>query len=62
MKQTPSPGCGQGIDRALYKERHLLERVFDRIRRIRRTSLRCEKTTSSFRAFIALACTMTWLA
>ncbi|MDK3075477.1 IS5/IS1182 family transposase, partial [Sedimentitalea sp. JM2-8] len=34
----------------------------NRIKRFRRIALRCEKTISSFRAFVALACAMTWLA
>ena len=42
--------------------RHFIGCFFKRIKRFRRTGLRCEKTVSSFRAFVTLACTMTWLA
>ena len=42
--------------------RHFIGCFFNRIKRFRRIALRCEKTVSSFRAFVTLACTMTWLA
>jgi transposase len=51
-----------GSLRMLYKERHLVECFFNRIKRFRRIALRCEKTLTSFRAFVALACAIAWLA
>jgi transposase len=45
----------------LYKERNLVERFFNRIKRFRRIALRCEKTVSSFAAFVNLACAMVWI-
>ena len=62
IKQNPSRSAKQHIDWALYKERHLVECFFNRIKRFRRIALRCEKTVSSFRAFVSLACAMVWLA
>jgi len=62
IKQNPTRSGRQPLDRALYKERHLVECFFNRIKRFRRIALRCEKTLSSFRAFVALACAMAWLA
>ncbi len=62
IKQNPSRTVRQPIDWALYKERHLVECFFNRIKRFRRISLRCEKTASSFKAFVDIACAMTWLA
>jgi putative transposase len=50
------------IDWALYKERNLVERFFNQIKRFRRIALRCEKTIASFTGFVALACAMAWLA
>jgi len=62
IKQNPSRTAKQPTDWTLYKERHLVECFFNRIKRFRRIALRCEKTVSSFRAFVSLACTMVWLA
>lgn len=50
------------IDWVLYKERHLVECFFNRIKRFRRIALRVEKTLTAFRAFVSIACAMTWLA
>jgi len=62
IKQNPTRSSTKDIDWMLYKERHLVECFFNRIKRLRRIALRCEKTISSFRAFVSLACAMVWLA
>ncbi len=62
IKQNPSRSNPYPIDWMLYKERHQVECFFNRIKRFRRIALRCEKTVSSFRAFVSLACAMAWLA
>jgi transposase len=62
IKPNPTRAGHPPIDWALYKERHLVECFFNRIKRFRRIALRCEKTVTSFRAFVALACAMAWLA
>ena len=62
IKQNPSRAGQKAIDWALYKERHLVECVFYKIKRFRRIALRCEKTLPAFRAFVSLACAMAWLA
>ena len=62
IKQNPTRTGRPPIDWALYKERHLVECFFNRIKRFRRIALRCEKTVTPFQAFVALACAMTWLA
>lgn len=62
IKQNPSRSNRQDIDWMLYKERHLVECFFNRIKRFRRIALRCEKTISSFKGFVDLACAMAWLA
>ncbi|MDO5641122.1 MAG: IS5/IS1182 family transposase, partial [Paracoccus sp. (in: a-proteobacteria)] len=49
------------LDRALYKERHLVECFFNRLNRFRRIALRCEKTLTSFKALVELACVMAWI-
>lgn len=62
IKQNPSRAGQQAIDWALYKEPHLVECFFNKIKRFRRIALRCEKTLSSFKAFVDLARAMAWLA
>lgn len=62
IKQNPTRRGHPPIDWALYKERHLVECFFNRIKRFRRIALRCEKTVASFRDLVALACAMAWLA
>lgn len=62
IKQNPSRSGPKAIDWTLYKERHHVECFFNKIKRFRRIALRCEKTTASFKSFVALACAMVWLA
>jgi putative transposase len=62
IKPNPTRAGRLSIDWALYKERHRVECFFNRIKRFRRIALRCEKTVASFKAFVALACAMAWLA
>ncbi|WCR01385.1 IS5 family transposase [Paracoccus saliphilus] len=62
IKRNPTRREDRPIDWVLYKERHLVECFFNRIKRFRRIALRCEKTISSFKAFVDLACAMAWLA
>jgi transposase len=50
------------IDTHLYKERHLVECFFQRIKRFRRVAMRFEKLAANFLAFIHLACVLVWLA
>ena len=48
-------------DRALYRERNLVERCFQRLKRFRRVATRYDKTAASFLAFATLAaCTILW--
>ena len=62
IKQNPTRTGRPPIDWVLYKERHLVECFFTRIKRFRRIALRCKKTVAAFRAFVALACAMACLA
>ncbi len=61
IKQNPSRATRYPIDWMLYKERHLVACFFNRIKRFRRIALRCEKTVSSLKAFVDLACAMAWI-
>lgn len=61
IKPNPSRAKQPETDWHLYRERHLVECFFNRIKRFRRIALRCEKTLSSFKAFVDLACAMAWI-
>jgi transposase len=61
IKQNPSRSGSRNIDWMLYKERHLVECFFNKLKRFRRIALRCEKTLSSFKGFVDLACAMAWI-
>ena len=50
------------IDWMIYKERHLINCLFNRIKRFRRIALRVEKTLPAFNAFVSIACAIAWLA
>lgn len=61
IKCNPTRSTTRPLDWHLYKERHLVECFFNRIKRFRRIALRCEKTLGSFKAFVDLACAMAWM-
>jgi len=61
IKANPSRTRKPPIDWRLYKERHQVECFFNKLKRFRRISLRCEKTLSAFMGFVHLACAMIWL-
>lgn len=48
-------------DRDLYKERHVVECFFAKIKHCRRIATRYEKTATNFLAMIQLAAAMVWL-
>jgi len=48
-------------DRHIYKERHLVENFFCKMKEYRRLSTRYDAMTSSFRAFVILASILVWL-
>lgn len=61
IKCNPTRREDRPIDWTLYKERHLVECFFNKLKRFRRIALRCEKTVGSFKAFVDLACAMAWI-
>ena len=61
-KPPPSRAGPPPIDWALHRARRLAACLCNRIRRVRRIALRCEKTVTSFRALVALARAMARLA
>jgi transposase len=48
-------------DKALYKDRNLIERFFNRIKQFRRIATRYEKLAAHYSAFTALACAYIWM-
>ena len=52
----------RAFDRHLYRDRHLIECFFSRIKQFRRIATRYDKLGESFLSFVHLACTIVWLA
>jgi len=59
----PARTCSKprALDKALYALRYLVECCFHDLKRFRRIATRFEKTTSSFAAFLSIACATLWL-
>ena len=49
------------FDRDLYKQRNLIERMFNKLKNWRRIATRYDKTASSFLAFVSLVSAKLWL-
>jgi transposase len=49
------------IDRPIYKERHLVECCFSKLKGFRRIATRYDKTAASFLSMVTLAATILWL-
>ena len=61
----PSNGSRAGkrkIDTHLYKERHLVENFFCKLKRYRRVAARYEKTAANYLGFVLFASLRIWLA
>ena len=48
-------------DRALYKERNLVERMFAKLKQFRRVATRYDKLLQNFRGFVVIAAIILWL-
>jgi len=48
-------------DKHIYKERHLIETLFGKLKHFRRVFARFDKTKDAYAAFIAIASTIIWL-
>jgi transposase len=48
-------------DKALYKQRYLVEVFFHSLKRFRRIATRYEKTAACYAAMVCLACTWLWI-
>ena len=61
IRPHPSRNSPAEYDKHLYKERHLVEIFFNRIKHFRRVATRYEKTSRNFLAFVHIACIKEWL-
>jgi transposase len=61
IPSNPTRAVQRDIDWHLYKERCLVEQFFQRIKRFRRISMRFEKLSRNFLAFLHLAAVLVWL-
>lgn len=48
-------------DKELYKERNLIERLFNKLKQFRRIATRYDKTALSFMSFLNIAAIYLWL-
>jgi transposase len=55
IPSNPTRATKREIDTHLYKERHLVENFFQRIKRFRRVAMRFEKLSRNFLAFVQIA-------
>ena len=62
ISQHPNRSAPLDIDKHVYKERHLMENFFQKIKRRRRVATRFEKTALNFLGFVKMACILVWLA
>ena len=53
--------CTRSWDKVLYKERNLIERLFNKLKHFRKIATRYDKTASSFLAFVTIAGIFLWL-
>jgi transposase len=49
-------------DQEIYKERNLVERLFQKLKQFRRIATRYEKLKRNYQSMLNLACSMIWLA
>ena len=61
IPNNPSRARKYHLDKALYRERHLVECCFSRLKQFRRVATRYEKTARNYLAFLTLAATVLWL-
>lgn len=61
IPNNPSRASKRPFDEALYKERHLVECFFAKLKQFRRVATRYDKTFRNYLDMIRLAATMIWL-
>jgi transposase len=61
IPSSPSRSKAHPLDKALYRERHLVECCFNKLKHFRRIATRYEKTALNFGAMITIAAIALWL-
>lgn len=61
IPNNPSRTAKHSFDPQLYRERHLVECCFSKLKQFRRVATRYEKTARNYLAIVTLAATILWL-
>lgn len=61
IPNNPSRSIKRPFDEHLYKERHLIECCFSKLKQFRRVATRYEKTAQNFLAVVTLAAIILWI-
>jgi transposase len=61
IPNSPSRSTKHPFDGDLYKERHLIECCFSKLKQFRRVATRYEKTAQNFLAVVTIAATILWI-
>jgi transposase len=61
IPNNPSRSKKLPFDKDLYKERHLVECCFAKLKQFRRVATRYEKTARNFLAVVTIAATILWI-
>jgi len=61
IPNNPSRSTKIPFDEDLYKERHLVECCFSKLKQFRRVATRYEKTAQNFLAVVTIAATILWI-
>ena len=61
IPNNPSRSKKYEFDTALYKERHLIECCFAKLKQFRRVATRYEKTARNYAAMVTIAAIVMWL-
>jgi transposase len=61
IPNNPSRAIKHPLDKHLYKQRHLIECCFSKLKQFRRIATRYEKTARNYLAIVTIAATVLWL-
>lgn len=61
IPNNPSRALKHPLDKDLYKQRHLVECCFAKLKQFRRVATRYEKTARNYEAVVTLAAIVLWL-
>ena len=61
IPNNPSRAIKYPLDKHLYRQRHLIECCFSKLKQFRRIATRYEKTARNYLAIVTIAATVLWL-